>query len=174
MENTSVNLCEKCPIEQDCCRHLTGLKLTGREFEELFAPYQNLLTVRKIGPVHEISINNRGPCPHWLNGCAVYEKRAVECRLFPYTINEIKMDRKRVTLTYHARTRCPFKNELLPFRKEAEEMIHTFAREAFGEGVSVKIKYESGFYRAKSTVPKLRRIGSFVKRKWRKIGSKEI
>ena len=165
MEKTSVNLCENCPIEQDCCKHLTGLKLTEPEFNELFAPYRNLLTIRLNGPVYEISVKNGGSCPHWKNGCTVYSKRAVECRLFPYTMNQIKISRGKVDISYHSRTNCPFKKQLLMPRSEAEILISSFAEEAFGKGASIKIQYESRWFRVKSFVTKFSRIKRFAMRK---------
>ncbi len=54
MENAPVNLCEKCPIGQNCCNHLTGLKLTEREFNELFTRRRDLLIAetRTYGDAH--------------------------------------------------------------------------------------------------------------------------
>ncbi len=158
------NLCAVCPIEQDCCTHLTGLKLTKKEFNDLFAPFKDQLKIRKIGPVYEISIKGEGTCPYWENGCTVYEKRSIEARLFPYTMNDIRITRNKIRISYHSRTNCPFMERLLPSREEAEALILAFAREAFGPEIPVVITYENEFYRAKQAFSKLGHAGRFLKR----------
>ena len=169
MDNASVNLCENCPIEQDCCKHLTGLKLTDREFNELFVPYRDLMTIRMIGPIYEISIKDAGPCPRWKNGCSVYPRRAVECRLFPYTMNQIEISGKKVSISYHSRTNCPFKGELLMPRNRAEKLIRSFAEEAFGKDASIKIRYESQWFRVGNFLARFFRIKRFIRRKIEEI-----
>ncbi len=164
-ERIPENVCDACPIEQDCCTHLSGLKLTEPEFQRLFASFREQLRIRRIGPIYAISVKNHGSCPNWKGRCSVYANRAVECKLFPYTIGHIRIGKKRVRISYHSRTNCPFKSRLLSSREEAEALISSFAREAFGSVQPVKIEYETAVVRFLDVLAKVQGIGLFFKRK---------
>jgi hypothetical protein len=65
-------------------------------------------------------------------------------------------DSKHVYVTFHARTRCPRKRELLISKAEAREMLLSFSRNVFPSEKAIEIKYE-GFlnrpiYRAKRLI----------------------
>jgi hypothetical protein len=65
-------------------------------------------------------------------------------------------DSKHIYLTFHARTRCPKKRELLISKAEAIEMLLSFSRNIFPSEKAIEIKYE-GFlnrfiYRAKKLI----------------------
>jgi hypothetical protein len=68
----------------------------------------------------------------------------------------ILSDSKHVYVTFHARTRCPKKRELLISKAEAREMLLSFSRNVFPSEKALEIKYEGCLnrfiYRAKKLI----------------------
>ena len=150
------NPCVICSIGQDCCSNLSGLKLLESEYRLHFARDYRRLQVKKEGQFYTIASKDGGPCPHWVKDrCRIYYDRPIECRLFPYTIGLIDRDDSQVVLTIHARTRCPLKKQLLVPKLKAEEMVRSFAYQAFGAQHVVKIEHERLFTRVQYTVKKI-------------------
>lgn len=152
------NPCAICSIGQDCCSNLSGLKLLESEYNLHFASDCRRLRTQEEGQFYTVSSKDAGPCPQWLKGrCNIYHDRPIECRLFPYTIGLIACDESYVVLTIHARTRCPLKKKLLMPKVKAEELVRSFAYQAFGTQHVVKIEYESLLTRVKYKVKKVMR-----------------
>lgn len=66
-------------------------------------------------------------CPH-LNEqmlCTIYDSRPVECRIFPYTVNQTYQMGSVVLFTYHGKTPCSRKKELFPSHRETRRQILT-------------------------------------------------
>ena len=147
MSNSSDNPCASCSIDQDCCTHLSGLRVTAAEFERCFAAHADRLDIEHEGPVVVLTPKNHAPCPNWQQaGCAVYEDRPRECRLFPFTLYVRKPNDDLVSIGYHSDTRCPLKTTLLPADCDARAIVTSFAEEAF-PGLQVEITRESTFER---------------------------
>jgi len=126
------NPCLACSIQQDCCTRLSGLRLTREEFQRCFSRHVERLEIKHEGPVYVITPKNGGTCPNWQDGgCAVYDERPRECRLFPFTLFVRQQTSHTVSLGYHCDTRCPMKTELLLAADEADAMVSDFGREAF-------------------------------------------
>ena len=155
MSKTFDNPCENCCIGQDCCTNLKGLKLTKSEYKQHFARHQDRLVVQQKGLIYEVSAKQGGTCPHWNDGCAIYNDRSIECRLFPYTIKQFRFYHGRVLLTLSDYTNCPLKRMLLLPWNEAQNLASLFARDAFGNECFVKVRYETLTYRL---VDKLRKV----------------
>jgi Fe-S-cluster containining protein len=143
-----INACFSCPIEQECCRRLRFLRLTKSEYLENFVEHQESLVTQSRDETYLISSKEKTPCPNWVaNRCAIYTKRPFECRIFPYTLGKVHKKNKSVFISYHDRTHCPHKNQLLMSREKARELILSFAHEAFGGDCIVEIKWESALYK---------------------------
>lgn len=140
----TANPCAGCTIHQDCCAHLSGLRLTAIEYERCFARHADSLTIEREGPVFVVSPRDGGPCPNWRDGsCTVYDARPRECRLFPHTLYVRQHRPALVTLRHHSDTRCPLKNELLTDADTASAEVLSFAREAFGTEIAIEVAPET-------------------------------
>ena len=160
VSTTCDNPCSTCSIHQDCCTHLSGLRVTKTEFERCFVPHTELLEIEQEGPVLVLTPKNGAACPNWQGGgCAVYENRPRECRLFPFTLFVRKPSDGLVSLGYHSDTNCPLKAMLLPSEAEARAIVASFGEEAFTDA-QLQITPESTFEwlrrRTKEAVWKLR------------------
>lgn len=141
------NPCASCSIDQDCCTHLSGLRVTPAEFERCFADYADRLEICREGPVYVLTPKAGAPCPNWRDGgCAIYDVRPRECRLFPFTLYVERQSRDYVGLGYHCDTRCPLKHQLLCGDETARQLVEGFGREAFGSAV-VRVHRESAWAR---------------------------
>ncbi len=143
MDGEEQNPCATCITHQHCCRELEDLRLTPGEYKRHFLECKERLSVRQKGPVFKVSVRPGHACPHWKDGCAVYDERSRECRLFPYGIGALVVFRRRVLLTFHAYdSGCPNLEALRMPREQARELVTTFATEAFGEAYRVTIIHE--------------------------------
>ncbi len=134
MNEYTENRCSGCSTNQHCCRNLESLRLTRSEYFDHFADYRAALIVRETYGIYMVSAKKGQSCPHWDGACRIYEKRPIECRLYPYTINNLWKWRRHVFITFHSRTECPFKERLLIPQGKAEKMVAEFTEEAFGNG----------------------------------------
>jgi len=128
----------------------------GKRVETKNGPQQRKTKTEMSEFFYTISSKDAEPCPHWIKDrCSIYYDRPIECRLFPYTIGLIRYEDSQIVLIIHARTRCPLKKELLVSKVKAEELVRSFAYQAFGSRHRVKIEHESFLTRVKYTVKKL-------------------
>lgn len=143
MSESVSNPCAACSIHQDCCRHLTGLRLTEIEFDRCFARHATALVIEREGPLYVVSQRGGEACPNWHDGgCSVYDDRPRECRLFPFTMySDVKAD-SSVTLRVHSDTRCPLKSDLLGDRELALQLVRRFAEEAYGGAPAAHVRHE--------------------------------
>ena len=94
--------------------------------------------IDRDGPVYVIS-PRVGPCPNWQrDGCAVYDDRPRECRLFPFTLFVRKGGEGVVSLGYHCDTRCPMKGRLAMPKAEVVRLVAEFGQDAFGDRTEVR------------------------------------
>ena len=136
--------CTSCSLGQDCCTNLKGLKLTASEYKRHFIQYQEKIMVhQKNRSIYEVSSRQGQACPHWENGCIIYDDRPVECRIFPHTIGKISFYHGQISLTVHARSNCPQKQILLLPWDETKRLVSLFARDAFGNEPIIKVKRET-------------------------------
>ncbi|MCD6486514.1 MAG: YkgJ family cysteine cluster protein [Syntrophobacterales bacterium] len=142
MNKHAENRCKDCSTDQNCCNRLEGLRLTRAEYRKNFADYHAVLVVRQTGKIYRVSAKKGQSCPHWDGDCRIYDKRPIECRLYPYTISNLWEWGNHVFITFHSRTKCPFKEHLLIPRDAAKQMVAKFAREAFGGGCRPHVYYE--------------------------------
>lgn len=74
METLQTNPCAGCTIGQDCCNHLSGLRLTQIEFDRCFQQHADEIVVEREGPLFVVSQRDGGVCPNWQSGgCSVYD-----------------------------------------------------------------------------------------------------
>lgn len=145
--DATANPCLSCTIGQDCCSHLSGLRVSRREFDRCFAQHEARMVVGRDGPLWVVSALNGGPCPNWSDrGCSVYEQRPMECRLFPYTIYTRSRTADSVSIAFHSDTRCPLKDQLRMPRPAAKRMIAEFCRDAFPPAL-IEVRAETWFER---------------------------
>ena len=143
MSSTCDNPCSTCSINQDCCTHLSGLRVTETEFQRCFASHLDQLDIEHEGPVLVLTPKHGAACPNWqAGGCAVYENRPRECRLFPFTLYVRKPGDRLVSIGYHSDTRCPQKQALLPPDADARAIVASFGEEAF-PGLKLDITHET-------------------------------
>jgi Fe-S-cluster containining protein len=143
---TALNACATCSIGQYCCTHLSNLKISELEYKKHFDQYSEYLEVRRVGALYIISSKGEKPCPNWSNNlCNIYDDRPIDCRLYPYDMRIIHINKKQVKLSFHSLARCPSKKELLATEKDAREMISRFAHDIFTGRHINKIKREGIF-----------------------------
>jgi len=136
-------MCSKCGIKQDCCRNLSGLRLSETEYKQHFAKHSANLEVRQDGRLFMVSAKDGYSCPNWAcDQCIIYADRPMECRLFPYTIGKIINIGYRVNISFHARTECPNKEILLMSKAEVNEMLLSFSRHVFNDAEKINIDHE--------------------------------
>jgi Fe-S-cluster containining protein len=142
--NDRDNPCFSCLIEQECCRKLRFLRLTKSEYMQHFAQQQEKIIIQDCDETYLVSSKEGQTCPHFRNDiCTIYADRPIECRLFPYTLGSINKENNCVAITYHERTLCPNKENLLMPDKEARKLILSFAHEAFTDKYTFEVKRES-------------------------------
>ncbi len=157
MGEPAVNLCKDCITNQHCCRTLSKLWLTEDEYKKNFADYKEVLIIQKMDAIYTISAKKGHTCPYWNGACGIYDKRPIECRLYPYTISNFWKWYHHVFVTFHSRTKCPLKERLLIDLDDARAMVLTFAREAFGNDCRIYVIRESLFLRLFNKVHNLLR-----------------
>jgi len=145
----SPNPCEACSIGQDCCTHLSGLRVTEIEFARCFAAHADKLLIQREGTIYVITPKNGAACPNWENGgCAVYDARPRDCRLFPFTLFVRRRTDDGLSLGYHSDTRCPLKATLLASDHEARTIVRQFGNEAL-PGAAIEVTPETTLERLK-------------------------
>ncbi|NQU29261.1 MAG: YkgJ family cysteine cluster protein [Anaerolineae bacterium] len=155
MEASNKNVCLSCSIEQDCCRNMSGLRLSEKEYKEHFDIHLEKLVVKQVGRLYSVSGKDGASCPNWIGEqCSVYETRPMECRLFPFTLGKVAHINDRVDISYHSRTQCPEKKILLMSQVDAHEMISTFAEDVFSDVDKINIEHERLFTRLKYKIKK--------------------
>jgi len=145
MGDPSENLCKGCITNQHCCRALLKMRLTEDEYRTNFANHKKVLIIKRMGTIYNISSKKGHTCPYWNGECTIYDRRPIECRLYPYTISHCWKWGRHVFITFHSRTKCPFKERLLIDFDDAKAMVHAFAREAFGRNCRIHVIRESLF-----------------------------
>lgn len=137
------NPCLECSIDQDCCAHLSGLRVNQAEYDRCFAAHADRLDIERDGPLYRISVKGGGACPNWQDKCSVYEERPMECALFPHTIGVV-FDDDPMVLTVHKRTDCPLKATLAMEGAEAVSRVEQFARESQDIQNDVRVVLDEG------------------------------
>ncbi|MBC8354830.1 MAG: hypothetical protein H8E66_22870 [Planctomycetes bacterium] len=144
MDVTQSNPCTGCTIDQDCCTHLSGLRLTQLEFNRCFKQHTDQIVVEREGPLVVVSQQEGATCPNWQNdGCAVYDARPRECTLFPHTLYVQQHRDDSVSVHVHSDTQCPLKAQLRSSQQEAEQLAREFAEEAFGAATPIRVNHET-------------------------------
>jgi Fe-S-cluster containining protein len=136
------NPCMTCEVGQRCCRQLSGLKLTAREFEENFKKYAADLSILLYKKIYIVSSMKNNTCPHWAEkGCTIYHERSIDCRLFPYTVTRVLEKRNSVIIEFHDETDCPHRHDLFLPMEEAKALMTNFGQEVYGADKPVIIRY---------------------------------
>lgn len=85
------------------------------------------------------------PCPYWdKNGCSIYKNRPIDCRLFPYELNRMVEKRGVIEVELYDQTDCPQRESLFMPIDEAYELVKALARDVFGQGKPINIKFVPG------------------------------
>lgn len=136
-----------CTIDQDCCNHLCGLRLTQIEFDRCFRHHDDDIVVERDGPLYIVSQRDGNACPNWQDGgCKVYDQRPRECALFPHTLY-VRLHHNVVSVRVHSDTKCPLKAQLISSQSEAAALANEFAREAFGDQARIRVGSETKWQR---------------------------
>ena len=144
MMSNNDNLCSICEVEQQCCKEM-GLKLSKDEYERHFKSHPGRFDVIHYSGMVVVFPRDDRPCPYLTGtGCGIYLDRPVDCRLYPYELNRMEEKRSRVEAVLYDQTDCPHKEELFIPIEEAEELVRELAREVYGPGKPVFIKYRPG------------------------------
>jgi len=77
-------------------------------------------------------------------GCSIHADRPMDCALYPYTIGNIFEEKGKVYATYHSRTECPLSAEIIQPRQQAEQLIHDFLKQTYGEETEVVVRHDEG------------------------------
>lgn len=145
MNITQTNPCAACTIDQDCCKHLSGLRLTQIEFNRCFKQHGDEIVVEREGPLFVLSQRDGAACPNWQEGgCAVYDVRPRECALFPQTLY-VQQRGDAISIRVHSDTCCPLKAQLISSERVGEQIAREFAEEAFGENSRIRVGYETAW-----------------------------
>ena len=143
MEALATNPCAACTIDQDCCNHLCGLRLTQIEFDRCFRHHDDDIVVERDGPLYIVSQRDGNACPNWQDGgCKVYDQRPRECALFPHTLY-VQQRGDAISVRVHSDTRCPLKAELISSEQVAERLARELAEEAFGQNAHIQVRHET-------------------------------
>lgn len=142
MSSEQYNPCLQCDVNQKCCSHLSGLRLSKKEFEKYFKNHSNVLSVLKYNKLFLVSSDKNGPCPYWgKGGCLIYNDRPVDCRLYPYEITQIKERRDKIDVTFRVNPGCSQKDNLLLPVEEAKALIKVFCQKVYGSSKPFFIRY---------------------------------
>ena len=159
MTDSIENPCAGCP--SNCCCDLRKLKLSPAEYQRVYEPFRDRFEFERKGAIYELSMHADQNCPHWTEevNCTMYETRPVECRLFPYTVNQTYHTGPLALFTYHGKTPCPRKeNGLFVPHAEARRLVRALARDAYPSAKIVLACYEGPVYRAFSKLTRLLRL----------------
>ena len=142
MSSQQNNPCLACNVNQQCCSHLAGLRLSQKEFDKYFKIHSDRLSITNRNNVFIVSAVDSGPCPHWEpDGCRIYNERPVDCRVYPYEIIEIREKKKVIEIVFRDSPTCPQINQLaMPF-EEAEELMKNLGQAIYGYSKPIVIKY---------------------------------
>jgi len=133
--------CQNCNV--NCCVDLSGLKVTPRDFELLFKAHRDKMDVKDNGAYLQISARNGEACPVFDGEkCSMYEDRPMECRLYPYTVEDVIDDGEAVRAEIHATVRCPSLSELLPTPEVAQSLTEDFLKECYPDR-DIKVVFKS-------------------------------
>lgn len=144
MDVIQSNPCSACTIEQDCCTHLSGLRLTQLEFDRCFRQHTDQIVVEREGPLLVVSQEDGAACPNWQDdGCVVYDSRPRECALFPHTLYIQQHGDESVSVHLHSDTQCPLKAQLRSSPQDAARLAREFTQEAFGDSVEIRVNHET-------------------------------
>jgi Fe-S-cluster containining protein len=126
-----IDYCSRCTTS--CCSPLLGLKVTREEYETAFSGRDGNLAVTDMGAFLQVSAGGDGACPNFIDRkCSIYEKRPVECRLYPYSIYAVLDHDDHIRAYVHGGTEtCPFKYQLLPSENEIRALMDRFLDAAF-------------------------------------------
>jgi len=127
------------------------------EYQKIYERFSDRFTVERKGLLYELSMRPEYNCPH-LNEqmlCTIYDSRPVECRIFPYTVNQTYQTGPVVLFTYHGNTPCSRKKELFPSHRETRRQILRLARDTYGSGKICLVCCEGLVYRAVSKLTRL-------------------
>ena len=142
--------------------------LTKEEFDTHFKGHSDKLVVRSSRNFVVISSRDGFACPHLgVEGCKIYHGRAIDCRLFPYTMSNVFEKRKYIRIVFHNRSDCPQKSHLLQPVDEARALVMEFARAVFGTDKPIIVTFEKNrtfFSRARN----------FIDRKLSELYSKSV
>lgn len=139
-DERALDTCGACSIGQECCRRLQGLQVTHAEYDRLFKAHEPLLTVSDRGSHLMIESVEGEVCPNWDGKCAVYLDRPIECRLFPYTLDDIDDAGSHVNVYVHTAISCPGKAALMPSVADMADMVHDFIDDTPLAGKPVAIR----------------------------------
>ena len=144
MPSIQDNPCLACEVGQKCCKP-AGLKLSRQEFEKHFKKYLPRLSVIKYKKMFIVHSLENQPCPYWdKKGCEIYQDRPVDCRMFPYDLNRLVEKRRMIEIEFYDQTDCPLKEGLFIPVDEAKELVRALARDVYGQGKPIHIKYTPG------------------------------
>jgi O-antigen ligase len=117
------NYCQMCPKDLHCCHRLEGLRVTHDEYVSLFQGDVQKYHVEKQAVFYKITTKGES-CPHWDQGCTVYDKRPLECGLYPYTMgNPVTFLFFEVFHFHNFQTGCPSNDEVIISVREAKKAI---------------------------------------------------
>ena len=140
----SENPCQVCSIDQRCCKDM-GLKVSVREYEKNFKQHSSRLTTVKYNKMLIVFPKHNQPCPHWNGeGCSIYQDRPIDCRLYPFELNRMVEKKRKIEVVFYDQTDCPHKEDLFIPVEEAKELMKALARDVYGTGKPIEIKYEPG------------------------------
>jgi Fe-S-cluster containining protein len=167
MSNAKDNPCIECSTNQHCCSRLSGLLLGEDEFRQHFKAHESKLEVIWSGKTAAVSVKQGGPCPHWeKDGCRIYAKRPIDCRVFPYVTTQVIERRNKIYITFNNRSDCPMKERLFPLILEAEirSLLASLGKKTYGESKTVVVRHEDEI-----TSKLLYRIRAAIRSQWRKL-----
>lgn len=139
----SDNPCLACPIEQGCCRNLDWMRLSPDEYDRVYADVEDCMEYKREGPFLLVRAKDQGPCPHWDGQCTVYDKRPLECRLYPQAVGSV-FDGRDMVLSIHAETPCPWRGKLRGSDDAAVEMVRSLGETVARQGQPVRVVREEG------------------------------
>ena len=140
----SENPCQVCRIDQRCCKDIS-LKVSVREYEKNFKKHASSLKTVKYNKMVIVFPKHSQPCPYWNgSGCSIYDDRPVDCRLYPFELHRLVEKKHNIEAVFYDQSDCPHKEALFIPVEEAKELITALARDVYGTGKPVEIKYEPG------------------------------
>ena len=154
-KNTDQNPCLSCPTNQGCCSNLLGLALSQEEYESLFFQYKDLLDIDIAGRITNISVKDGKSCPYWdRDHCSVYLQRPMECRLYPFSLENIYDKGETVYISFGANNSCPLQEKLIMSKSDAKKMILEFTKKVYPDAKKIKIEHNGNYYKTKNWLRK--------------------